>query len=135
MSAVQVVGAIIENEEGCVLLAQRPPGKHLAGFWEFPGGKVEPGESAPEALKRELQEELALDVAIGRFLGVFPHTYDSGAIDLHVYVVKALNEPKRSQAVQVFKWLRPGKIRVGDLAPADVEPYKAYLSVSGLSLE
>ncbi|HEX3172180.1 MAG TPA: NUDIX domain-containing protein, partial [Burkholderiales bacterium] len=55
---IEVVAAVIYNERGEFLLAQRPPGKPYAGYWEFPGGKVEPGEAAAAALKRELHEEL-----------------------------------------------------------------------------
>src|SRR5688572_19899809 len=55
---IEVVAAVIERADGCFLLAQRPAGKVYAGYWEFPGGKVEPGETAPNALQRELHEEL-----------------------------------------------------------------------------
>ncbi len=127
MSALQVACGIIEDESGLVLLAQRPPGKPLAGFWEFPGGKIEPGEDAPEALARELREELSLEVSIGRFLGIFNFAYESGAVDLHVYVVRANNLPKRSEHVSVFKWINPSKINPRDLAAADVLPYQQYL--------
>ncbi len=132
MSTIQVVSGIIEDETGRLLIAQRPPHKKLAGQWEFPGGKIERGEDPPAALARELKEELSLDVAIGRFMGIYPHTYDWGQIDLHVYVVRALNEPKRSADVHVFKWVTPGKIIPSQLAAADVAPLKDYLESSGL---
>src|SRR5258706_15931809 len=61
---IEVVAAVIFNERGEFLLAQRPPGKVYAGYWEFPGGKVEPGEDAITALKRELHEELGIDVTV-----------------------------------------------------------------------
>jgi len=127
--SLQVVSGIIEDDHGLILLAQRPPGKLLAGFWEFPGGKIEPGESSQEALKRELQEELSLDVAFGRFMGIFPHAYEWGKIDLHVYVVRALNTPKRSEHVNVFKWINPAKVSPMDLAAADIIPYQMYLEI------
>lgn len=127
MSVLQVVAGIIEDDHGLVLLAQRPPGKHLASYWEFPGGKIESGESGPEALTRELKEELSLEVSIGRFMGIFRHRYDSVEIDLHVYVVRANNSPKRSDQVSVFKWINPAKINPRDLAAADVKPFEQYL--------
>lgn len=127
MSVLQVVSAIIEDDHGLILLAQRPPGKVLAGFWEFPGGKIEAGETSQEALARELKEELSLDVSIGRFMGIFRHKYDWGEIDLHVYVVRALGSPKRSEHVSVFKWINPARVNPQDLAAADVKPYLQYL--------
>ncbi|NJM10459.1 MAG: (deoxy)nucleoside triphosphate pyrophosphohydrolase [Bdellovibrionaceae bacterium] len=122
MSALQVVAGIIEDDHGLVLLAQRPPGKLLAGFWEFPGGKIEAGESSQEALVRELREELSLEVAIGRFMGVYPHTYDWGKIALHVFIARALNSPKRSEHVNVFKWINAAKIN-----PLDLRPQTSFL--------
>lgn len=130
MKALQVVAGIIEDEQGLVLLAQRPQGKLLSGMWEFPGGKIEAGESAPEALARELKEELSLEVTVGRFMGIFSYAYDWGPIDLHVYLVRANNDPKRSEHVSVFKWINPTKIVVSELAPADVIPYQKYLELN-----
>lgn len=127
MSALQVACAIIEDESGLVLLAQRPPGKALAGAWEFPGGKIEAGENATEALARELREELSLEVSIGRFMGIFNYVYETGPVDLHVYIVRANNTPKRSEQVSVFKWINPAKINAADLAAADVLPFQQYL--------
>jgi 8-oxo-dGTP diphosphatase len=128
MSAVQVVSGIIEDDQGRVLLAQRPPGKKLAGMWEFPGGKIDAGESPEQALNRELKEELQLDVRIVKSLGVFPYIYDWGAIDLHVFVVRALGEPKTTEDVHVFKWLKALAIARDQLAPADLKPLDSYLT-------
>jgi 8-oxo-dGTP diphosphatase len=128
MSRLQVVSGIIENGKGDVLLAERPPGKKLAGMWEFPGGKIDEGESGEAALKRELKEELELDVRIGKFLGVFPHNYDWGSIDLHVYVVQALSIPRPTADVQNFKWTKPRQIELEVLAAADLKPLEFYLS-------
>lgn len=127
MKPLRVVAGIILNQERQVLLAQRPPGKLLAGFWEFPGGKIESGESAQDALKRELKEELKLDIQIQKHLGVFPYTYEWGSIDLHVYEVLALNLPNVTEQVQVFKWIEPRNIDPGTLAAADILPLKTYV--------
>lgn len=123
---MDVAAAIIENGRGQILLAQRPCGKTLAGFWEFPGGKIEDGESPETALKRELREELNLEVALKRSLGVFPHTYDWGMVRLHVFVVSPLGDPKRSADVQVFRWAEADQIDPRQLAGADVAPLVAY---------
>ena len=136
MKTLKVVSAIIEDDAGRLLIAQRPPHKKFSGYWEFPGGKIEVGEDPQAALRRELQEELSLDVAIGRFMGIYTHTYgEDECVELHVYVVRALNEPKRSADVHVFKWVIPGKIAVEQLTAADVAPLKDYLEVSGLSTD
>lgn len=129
MNPVQVVGAIIENESGEVLLAERPPGKHLAGMWEFPGGKIEAGESPAEALHRELKEELELDVSLVALLGSFPYSYEVTTVELHVFCVRAVNTPKATEDVHNFRWVNPKEIVLDRLAPADVKPLAAYLKL------
>lgn len=123
-----VVAAIIEDGEGGVLLAQRPPGKRLEGMWEFPGGKIEKGETPEAAVARELEEELSLEISIDRHLGDFDYDYDWGRITLHVFVVKPLNAPRPSADVQVFKWVSLVKVSSFQLAPADLEPWSCYLA-------
>ena len=127
---MKVVAGIVENEDGEVLLAERPPGKHLAGLWEFPGGKLELGESLEAALTRELQEELHLDVDIVSFIGTFPFNYPNGSIELFVFHVRARNEPRATDDVQRFRWLKPQAIEYVELAPADIEPLRAFLTQS-----
>ena len=125
---MEVVTAIIEREDGRVLIAQRPPGKRLAGQWEFPGGKVEAGESVEAAIHRELREELRLEIDIVRALGVFPHTYDWGSIRLHAFVVRALNSPESTTDVQVFDWVAPAAIDRETFAAADHAVLTKYLA-------
>lgn len=128
----QVVSGIIEDGKGSVLLARRPAGKRLEGLWEFPGGKKEGEEEFEQALLRELQEELKLDVRLNRKLGKFRFKYEWGTIDLHVFVVSALNEPQVTQDVHEFKWIRPHQITPAELTPADVKPLSQYLRLSRL---
>lgn len=125
----RVACAIIENGKGEVLLAQRPPGKYLAGMWEFPGGKIEVGETGEQAITRELQEELELDVRIEKFLGSFPHDYPDHSIDLNTFVVRALNEPRPTAEVQCFRWIEAARISHSELAPADIAPLMRYLAL------
>ena len=82
---VPVVCAIIVRDDR-IMLAQRPPDKKLGGLWEFPGGKVEAGESSEDALHRELQEELGCSVRITQTLAPFVHAYDWGRIELIPFV-------------------------------------------------
>src|SRR4051794_10375461 len=98
-------------------------------MWEFPGGKIEAGETPESAIKRELQEELQLDVRIGKNLGSFPFNYPDHAIELIVFQVVALNAPQATEDVQVFRWLRANEISHSELAPADVAPLMRYLAL------
>jgi len=125
---LEVVGAIIENDSGEILLAQRPVGKFLAGHWELPGGKVEPGETTAEALERELKEELGLSVRIRNQLGVYDHTYDWGGVRLHVFVVSNLNEPRPTVDVQNFRWEAPNTVELSEVVEADRAPISQYLA-------
>ncbi|MDW8227844.1 MAG: (deoxy)nucleoside triphosphate pyrophosphohydrolase, partial [Anaerolineales bacterium] len=82
-----------------VLLAQRPSRGLLGGLWEFPGGKVEPGESLPEALRREIREELAVDIQVGAPLGVYRHAYTHFRITLHAFLCSLdVGEPRPLEA-------------------------------------
>lgn len=124
---IEVAGAIVENGQGQILLAQRPPHKTLAGMWEFPGGKLEPGETPEAAVARELEEELHLKVHIRRNMGAFDYSYEWGAIRLHVLVAVAQSEPRPTADVQVFRWTQPSDLNSSELAPADREPLVQYL--------
>ena len=124
---MQVVAAIIEDNKGRILLAQRPEGKPLAGHWEFPGGKIEEGEKPDEALVRELKEELNIEVSIQAGLGQFEYRYSWGAVFLHVFVVQAHTEPTASADVAVFKWVDVDDVTSHSLAPADLRPWFFYL--------
>lgn len=85
---VQVVCALLENTEGRLLIARRPPGKHLAGLWEFPGGKIEAGETAEAALKRELAEELGCEAEAGVMLTPVTHAYETVTVCLLPYLAR-----------------------------------------------
>jgi 8-oxo-dGTP diphosphatase len=96
-------------------------------LWEFPGGKIDAGESAVEALRRELKEELHLQITAEKFLDHFTYAYEWGLVRLHVFVVRALNEPALSPDVKAFRWLRLDEIDLATLAPADIAPLRAYM--------
>lgn len=119
--AIPVVCAVIEDEAGRVLLAQRPAHKHLGLKWEFAGGKVEPGEAPEAALQRELKEELGCDVAIVRPLPRFTHDYGSVVIEMIPFVcmltaTSCAPHPREHVAV---RWVARGELNTIDLAPAD----------------
>jgi ADP-ribose pyrophosphatase len=85
---VRVACALIEDDAGRLLLAQRPPGKHLAGLWEFPGGKVEPGETPRQAMVREIAEELGCAVVAVAELGAVTHAYQDVTVQLIPFVAR-----------------------------------------------
>jgi 8-oxo-dGTP diphosphatase len=125
---VLVVAVALVDADGRVLLAQRPPGKKLAGTWEFPGGKVEPGEVPEAALIRELKEELGIDVTAA-CLAPFTfasHEYDDFHLLMPLYVCRKWQGRITPTEHQAIAWRRP--VQMGDLPmpPAD-KPLVAML--------
>jgi mutator protein MutT len=114
-----VVAAVIVRG-GRYLVTCRQAGVHLAGHWEFPGGKQQQGEALPECLARELREELALDAAIGNELLAVKHAYPARCVELHFFECTALNEPA-PQLGQEMRWVAPHELRELRFPPADEE--------------
>ncbi len=115
-----MVAALIEDDQGRWLLAQRRPGQHLAGLWEFPGGKCEPEESGFSALRRELHEELGITIDSAAALMTVIEPRAGG--DLHLQAWRVLGyrgtpEPREQQAI---RWLKPDEWPLAELAPADL---------------
>lgn len=114
---ILVVAAIL-GRGGEVLLTRRPPGKHLAGLWEFPGGKVEDWETPEEALVREIREELALDVSALRPWGFVHHDYEDRRILMLVYRAEPAGEPGRG-ALE-WRWQPVSELDPETMPAADV---------------
>jgi 8-oxo-dGTP diphosphatase len=110
-----------------VLLAQRPPGKHLAGAWEFPGGKCEPGESPQAALRRELAEELGIVVEPGQPLIRVPWHYGERALLLDAWRLDRWHGIPLAMEGQALCWCRPREVDPAVLAPADRPILQALL--------
>ena len=123
-----VVACALVDADGRVLLAQRPEGKKLAGMWEFPGGKVEPGESPEAALIRELDEELGLTTWESCLapLTFASHSYDSFHLLMPLFVCRRYDGQPRGREGQALKWVRPRDMRSLPMPPAD-EPLVATL--------
>ncbi len=116
---VRVAAAVIVRADGAVLLAQRPPGKVYAGYWEFPGGKLEPGETPCHALDRELREELGLEVKRAAPWLVRRYVYPHAHIELHFFRVLAWTGEPVGHDGQAFAWQVSGRFTVAPLLPAN----------------
>lgn len=117
-----IVTAAVIRQDGKVLVARRQGG-HLAGKWEFPGGKLEPGESPEACLTRELKEELELEVRVGDIFAVVYHEYETGPILLLAYTCTLANGcgPGEDRLPHgTVRWASPEELGRLDLAPADV---------------
>jgi mutator protein MutT len=114
---IVVVAAVVERD-GAYLLTRRPDGSHLAGQWEFPGGKVEPGERLDECLRRELLEELAVHGLVGREILTTAHAYPDRNVELHFFECEIQGEPS-SLLAQEIRWVPRADLSRLDLPPAD----------------
>lgn len=117
---IHVVAGILRDPNGRVLVAQRPAGKHLAGFWEFPGGKSDPGESPLDALRRELAEEIGIRVEGAEPLISVPWTYPEKRIVLDAWIVERYGGEARAREGQALRWVDPGALSQLPMPPADV---------------
>jgi 8-oxo-dGTP diphosphatase len=117
-----VAAVALVDADGRVLLAQRPPGKTLAGLWEFPGGKVEPGETPEETIVREVREEIGVETKVACLapLTFASHSYEDFHLLMPLYVCRrfwGIPEPREGQTL---KWVRPRNMRDYPMPPADL---------------
>jgi 8-oxo-dGTP diphosphatase len=117
--ALLVVAAALYDRDGRVLIAERPAGKHMAGRWEFPGGKVTEGESEAEALSRELREELGVDVTASRPFMRLAHSYEDRDVELSLWIVESFTGEPKGLDGQRLKWVRPSCLQNEDILEAD----------------
>ncbi|MBV8144763.1 MAG: 8-oxo-dGTP diphosphatase MutT [Gammaproteobacteria bacterium] len=114
-----VVAAALFDGEGRVLIAQRPAGKALAGRWEFPGGKVDAGESERAALVRELREELGVEVLAARPCMRLTHAYAEREVELSLWIVERFAGEPRPLDAQALKWVARAALGAEDILEAD----------------
>ncbi|MCC7346850.1 MAG: (deoxy)nucleoside triphosphate pyrophosphohydrolase [Variibacter sp.] len=129
MKLVLVVACALIDPDGRVLIAQRPPGKALAGLWEFPGGKLEDGEKPEDALIRELKEELGITVreACLAPLTFASHSYEAFHLLMPLYICRRWEGIAAPQEGQTVAWVQPNRLREFPMPPADA-PLIAHLT-------
>ena len=137
---IEVAAGILSDESGRVLLMQRLPRKHLAGLWEFPGGKVEQGETVARALVRELDEELGVEVLGSAPVISIPWRYPEKSVRLHALRVTAWRGEPRAREGHPLRWVAPRDMDVDEMPPADapivtalrLPPYYAIVASGAL---
>ena len=114
-----VAAVALVDTDGRVLLAKRPEGKPMAGLWEFPGGKVELGETPEAALEREIREELAIDICVPCLspLSFASHAYDDFHLIMPLYILRKWDGIAQPREGQQIKWARPDKLRDSPMPP------------------
>ena len=122
MSLVLVVAVALVDPDGRVLIAQRPPDKAMAGLWEFPGGKLEPGETPEAALMRELREELAIETWQSCLapLSFTSHGYDDFHLLMPLFVCRKWEGVPKPLVHASLKWVRPNKLSAYSMPEADL---------------
>ena len=119
LKRIRVVGAVLVHD-GRVFAAKRGPGKSMAGYWEFPGGKVEADETPEEALARELREELKVDVTVGEFIVTATHEAGTAVIELSTYLCTIIEGVPVLTEHEEFRWLPVSELSDVEWAPADI---------------
>ena len=125
LPSIAVVAAVIKDAQGRVLVNQRPAGKPWAGYWEFPGGKIEAGETPRAALARELREELGLTIHDAQAWLQLSHDYPERRVQLDVWRVQRFSGLPQAHEAQAFMWMRPDELGSLPLLPADAPVVKA----------
>ena len=120
---IQVAAAIIHRAQS-TLLTRRRPGSHLPDLWEFPGGKVEPGESFTDALRRELREELGIEVEVLDEFHTVTHHYPETSVELHFFNCAIVQGEPRAIEVAEFRWVNSSDLLSYDFPEADLELVK-----------
>ncbi len=117
---VHVVGAIIENEKNEIFCALRSPEMNLANYWEFPGGKIEVGETPEQALEREIQEEFACTIQVGAKVEDTAYEYENVIVRLETYKAKLVDGQPTALEHAATKWVTRDELTQLNFAPADV---------------
>ncbi|MFA7495172.1 MAG: Nudix family hydrolase [Acidithiobacillus sp.] len=128
MPVVPVATGIVEDAKGRLLVSLRPEGKPWPGFWEFPGGKVDPGETPPQALLRELWEEVGIEVINPSPYRILDYTYPERTVRLHFYRIRHWRGEAYGREGQQVRWLYPWEIPALECLPANLQMTAAILA-------
>lgn len=129
---IRVVAALIEGNDGRVLITQRRPQAFMPLKWEFPGGKVEPGETDEAALIRELREELGIETTVINEFMALVHSYPDFIVDFHVYrCIQSGGNAIKKIGVHDFRWVRLEELEKYEFPPADLPTVKQLLGQNG----
>ena len=126
---IRVVAAVVQKNER-YLITQRRPNAVLPLLWEFPGGRVEAGESDAHALRRELIERLGVEVEVGQLISFVSHPYEHYSVDLHLYECKLKGEDLQAKGVNAFRWVTSSEFDQYPFTPADEASMTKLLGVS-----
>ncbi|TQK75001.1 8-oxo-dGTP diphosphatase [Brevibacillus sp. AG162] len=120
MKQIEVVGAVIVNESKQILCALRSQNMNLAGFWEFPGGKIEQGEDPKKALYREIKEELSCEIKVGEMIEETVFEYDTATVHLRTFLSTVLNGDPKALEHEKIAWVSVLDLDQLTWAPADI---------------
>jgi len=118
MDVIEVSAGLVFRG-GLLLITQRPAGGHLAGLWEFPGGKREPGETFEECLRRELREELGIEVEVGKKVESLTHQYAERTVRLEFFLCRLVQGEPRAIGCPAFAWMRRDELDGHEFPEAD----------------
>jgi 8-oxo-dGTP diphosphatase len=116
---IQVTAAVVQDDAGRYLITQRRRGSHLEGLWEFPGGKLEAGESPEAGLQRELREELGADFVVDRLLESVRWEYPDRTVVLHFYGCRVASGRIEAREAQEMRWVAADELSAYEFPPAD----------------
>jgi len=122
---INVAVAVIQRKDGCILFTERPAGKACAGEWEFPGGKVEAGESPRQALNREIEEELSIQITQARPWITLPHSYPHASVLLHFFIVTDWAGTEQGREGQQLSWQKLSELTISPLLAANAPVIRA----------
>jgi mutator protein MutT len=117
---INVTAGLIYKDES-ILITRRPPGYHLAGLWEFPGGKQEPYESLKECMEREIKEELDIEIRADKLFMTVSHEYEKKIVTLHVFECSFLNGEPKALEGQEIRWVKFSELQQYEFPPPDQE--------------